>query len=69
MTVFKRVHIFAGCTEGEIRLVNGPNELEGRVEICLNDKFGTVCGQMWDDVDAAIVCRQLELKSTGKSNS
>ncbi len=54
-----------GCTEGEVRLANGTN-LQGLVEICLNNEWGTVCNQMWDNRDAAVVCRQLGKPSVGK---
>ena len=46
--------------------MGGTNDLEGRVEICFNDEWGTVCDQMWDTIDAGVVCRQLGLSSTGK---
>ena len=34
--------------EGEIRLTNGTFEFEGRVDICLNGVWGTVCGPNYD---------------------
>ena len=49
-----------------MQLVGGIDHTEGRVEICINDQWGTVCDQMWDLADAAVVCRQLGLNYTGK---
>ena len=54
------------CTNGVIRLANGSNEFEGRVEICLNDTFGTVCGTTsWNENNAKVVCRQLGYEMEG----
>lgn len=47
--------------EQPIRLVNGSNSYEGRVEFWHGDTWGTVCSNSWDDFDASIICRKLGL--------
>ena len=47
------------CNETDIQLVDGAEANIGRVEICLNGVWGSVCDDNWDVRDAQVVCRQL----------
>ncbi len=53
------------CQEGALRLADGASEREGRVEICHEATWGTVCDDLWGAEEAAVVCRQLGFPSAG----
>ena len=57
--------ISIGCTHIAVRIVGGSNNREGRVEVCLNGIWGTVCDDNWSQEDANIVCRQLGYSNSG----
>lgn len=55
-----------GCVENTLRLRGGSSPLEGRVEICTGNVWGTVCDDFWDNTDAGVVCTQLGFSRAGK---
>ena len=55
----------APCVTGDIRLADANIPNEGRIEICMNNVWGTVCDDGWGDTDATVVCRQLGYSVTG----
>lgn len=45
------------CYDGSVRIVDGERYGNGRVEVCKDNVWGTICDQGWDDVDAVVACR------------
>ncbi|XP_023492415.1 neurotrypsin isoform X5 [Equus przewalskii] len=52
-----------------IRLMDGENKKEGRVEVFINGQWGTICDDGWTDKDAAVICRQLGYKGPAKART
>ena len=55
----------SNCSNGDIRLVNGTTVLEGRLEICINNAWGTVCSQGFTRDEARVVCVQMNIPFNG----
>ena len=53
------------CTEGAVRLVDGVLEQEGRVELCLDGVWGSICGTGWDAIDGYVLCKQAGFDDEG----
>jgi hypothetical protein len=48
--------IFTGT---RVKLVDGVNPSEGRIEIGHNNEWGTLCEHNFDESDARVICRML----------
>ena len=69
MTMLFIIHSSGECTHGDVKLVGGSVETEGRVEVCVNGYWGTVCDDSWTYQDAQVVCSQLGHPYTGKKET
>jgi len=56
------------CNHGSLRLQDGVTLREGRVEVCINGVWSTVCDNFWDVNDARVVCTQLGYDTSSKSH-
>ena len=58
------------CTTGNIRLVNSYTSSygrsEGRVEVCYNNEWGTICDYDWGTYDVQTACYELGYSKTGQ---
>lgn len=59
-------NITDNCTAGSVRLVNGQSTSEGRVELCYEGQWGSICSSSWDNNDAKVICRQLNYTTVGQ---
>ena len=54
------------CTNGNVRLISSSGRSEGRVEVCYNKQWGTVCSSGWSSDSTDVACS--ELGYTGNSH-
>ncbi len=61
--------LLADCSDGDVLLMNGSQpsagQVEGRVEICYDNVYWTICDDYWDIDDARVICTQLNFTGTG----
>ena len=49
----------SNCSTGDVRLVGSGDGDEGRLEVCVNKAWGTVCSDEFDTTDASVACQSL----------
>lgn len=56
------------CSNGQVRLESGSLGLvrDGRVEVCVNRVWGTVCSEQFSEDDAQVVCSQMNFERSGE---
>lgn len=68
--IINKLDCFIGVIcHNEVRIVDSYYKQFGRVEVCINDTWGTVCDSFWNDSDASVICRQVGFSSRGNNNS
>ena len=62
------VNVLIGCMDGAIRLAgSGSSSTQGRVEVCSNNQWGTVCDDTWNSLDASVACFHLGYSNEGNN--
>ena len=61
---------FSNCTDNAIRLVGGISSNQGRLEVCMNSAWGSVCDSagVFTSDEAKVVCKQLGILQVEGSN-
>jgi hypothetical protein len=49
----------AYCADGQVRLVDGATDVEGRVEICFSRRWGTISGDGWTQTESTVICNDI----------
>ena len=54
--------------DGTLRVIEGYSPLHGRLEICIDEEWSTVCGSGFTDEMAGIACAAMNNSQDGECN-
>ena len=63
--IFMLYIINTACRTGDLRLEGSSVQGSGRVEVCINNEWGTICNNSWSSNEARVVCKQLGFSIIG----
>ena len=65
ITYSEKNYSVTDCKDGDTRLASGLNRFQGRVEVCYNRIWGSVCSYSWTNEDGNVVHKELRYQSVG----
>jgi len=54
-----KVVVYCALSLLTVRLANSTVQFEGRLEVYHNGVWGTVCDDLFDDIDATVACKSI----------
>ena len=54
------------CNDGKLLLIESVGSISKRVLTCFSDTWGYICPDDWDNIDAQVACRELNLPTDGE---
>ena len=59
ISVWHSSYVTAFCDNGTVRLAQGPKASVGRVEVCIEGTWRTICSEYMSNSDASVICKSL----------
>ena len=58
-TNLTQIHFTESCSDGRARVRGSFSEMVGRIEVCIQETWRTICSDQWKEEDARVLCHQL----------
>ena len=57
--IMNRLIFSESCSHGRARVRGSSSEMVGRIEVCIQETWRTICSDQWKEEDASVLCNQL----------